>query len=43
MGLGLYIAQQIVREHHGEISYRHDGRNVVFTVRLPLLAGPAGT
>jgi light-regulated signal transduction histidine kinase (bacteriophytochrome) len=43
MGLGLYIAQQIVREHHGEISYRHVGRNVVFTVRLPLLAGPAGT
>jgi signal transduction histidine kinase len=43
MGLGLYIAQQIVREHHGEIGYRHDGANVVFTVRLPLLAGPAGT
>lgn len=37
MGLGLYIAQQIVREHHGEISYRHDGNEVVFSVRLPLL------
>lgn len=36
MGLGLYIAQQIVREHHGEISYRHDGNEVVFSVRLPL-------
>jgi light-regulated signal transduction histidine kinase (bacteriophytochrome) len=42
MGLGLYIAQQIVREHGGEIAYRHEtggaggsGR-VVFTVRLPL-------
>jgi light-regulated signal transduction histidine kinase (bacteriophytochrome) len=40
MGLGLYIAQQIVREHQGEIAYRHEtgagsGR-VVFTVRLPL-------
>jgi light-regulated signal transduction histidine kinase (bacteriophytochrome) len=40
MGLGLYIAQQIVREHKGEIAYRHEagagaGR-VVFTVRLPL-------
>jgi light-regulated signal transduction histidine kinase (bacteriophytochrome) len=37
MGLGLYIAQQIVREHHGEIGYRHDGNEVVFSVRLPLL------
>ena len=40
MGLGLYIAQQIVREHQGEIDYRHvDGAGsgrVVFTVRLPL-------
>ncbi len=40
MGLGLYIAQQIVREHQGEIDYRHvDGPGsgrVVFTVRLPL-------
>lgn len=37
MGLGLYIAQQIVREHHGDIAYRHDGNEVVFSVRLPLL------
>ena len=37
MGLGLYIAQQIVREHHGEIAYRHDGSEVIFAVRLPLL------
>jgi light-regulated signal transduction histidine kinase (bacteriophytochrome) len=41
MGLGLYIAQQIVREHEGEIDYRHDagataGGRVLFTVRLPL-------
>ena len=40
MGLGLYIAQQIVREHGGEIAYRHEagaaGGQVVFTVRLPL-------
>jgi signal transduction histidine kinase len=40
MGLGLYIAQQIVHEHQGEIAYRHEagegsGR-VVFTVTLPL-------
>ncbi|WP_313170911.1 ATP-binding protein [Massilia oculi] len=37
MGLGLYIAQQIVREHHGEIAYRYEDGRVVFTLRLPLL------
>ena len=40
MGLGLYIAQQIVREHDGELAYRHedgDGSGqVIFAVRLPL-------
>jgi light-regulated signal transduction histidine kinase (bacteriophytochrome) len=36
MGLGLYIAQQIVREHEGEIDYRHEDGQVVFAVRLPL-------
>jgi light-regulated signal transduction histidine kinase (bacteriophytochrome) len=44
MGLGLYIARQIVREHRGEVSYHHEaGRGsgaadglVVFTVCLPL-------
>jgi light-regulated signal transduction histidine kinase (bacteriophytochrome) len=44
MGLGLYIAQQIVREHQGDIAYAHapapdaSGR-VMFTVRLPLAQG----
>ncbi|RZA29024.1 MAG: GAF domain-containing protein, partial [Lysobacteraceae bacterium] len=42
MGLGLYIAQQIVREHQGEIAYRHDGNEVIFSVRLPLLDHAAG-
>lgn len=36
MGLGLYIAAQIVREHQGEIAYRHENGQVIFTVRLPL-------
>ncbi|WP_413671882.1 ATP-binding protein [Massilia cellulosiltytica] len=36
MGLGLYIAQQIVREHEGEIDYRHENGKVIFAVRLPL-------
>lgn len=36
MGLGLYIVASIVREHQGEIAYRHEGGQVVFRVRLPL-------
>jgi signal transduction histidine kinase len=36
MGLGLYIALQIVREHKGELTYRHEDGKVVFSVRLPL-------
>lgn len=38
MGLGLYIALQIVREHRGELVYRHEDDKVIFSVRLPLLA-----
>jgi chemotaxis family two-component system sensor kinase Cph1 len=36
MGLGLYIAQQIVREHQGEIVYHYENGRVIFTVKLPL-------
>ncbi|MDQ2820554.1 MAG: GAF domain-containing protein [Pseudomonadota bacterium] len=41
MGLGLYIALQIVREHRGELQYRYEDGKVIFSVRLPL-AGDAG-
>jgi two-component system, chemotaxis family, sensor kinase Cph1 len=36
MGLGLYIASQIVQEHGGEINYHYANEQVVFTVTLPL-------
>jgi signal transduction histidine kinase len=37
LGLGLYIASQIVKLHHGEISVQSDaGAGALFEVRLPL-------
>lgn len=36
MGLGLYIAHQIVHGHGGVLAYRYDNPQVVFTVALPL-------
>ena len=35
LGLGLHIAQQVVREHGGQISYDYVRPHVVFTVELP--------
>lgn len=36
LGLGLYIARQIVRAHHGDISLRSEPeRGALFSVRLP--------
>jgi len=35
LGLGLYIADQITREHHGSLTYRYEAPEVVFEVRLP--------
>lgn len=36
LGLGLYIAHQIVQGHGGRIGYAHAAPHVVFTVHLPL-------
>lgn len=38
LGLGLYIADQITREHRGSLTYRYEAPEVVFEVRLPLTA-----
>jgi signal transduction histidine kinase len=35
LGLSLYIAQQVVRAHGGEISYAYAEPYVMFTVTLP--------
>ncbi|MGP3505756.1 GAF domain-containing protein [Paracidovorax citrulli] len=35
MGLGLYIAHEIVRGHGGDIAYTYDDGHVVFSVRIP--------
>lgn len=35
LGLGLYIAREIVRAHGGQIEARSDSRETVFVVRLP--------
>lgn len=35
LGLGLYIADQITREHRGSLSYRYEAPEVVFEMRLP--------
>lgn len=35
IGLGLYIAQQIMLEHGGGVTYRYEAPRVVFRVRFP--------
>jgi hypothetical protein len=35
LGLGLYIAREVVKAHGGDIEARSDGAETVFTVRLP--------
>lgn len=41
-GLGLYVAQQIVREHHGEVKAESDGpsQGSTFSMRLPVEGSP---
>jgi len=41
IGLGLYIAHEIALGHGGALQYRYDAPDVVFTLELPLHAGPA--
>jgi chemotaxis family two-component system sensor kinase Cph1 len=38
MGLGLYIAERIVTEHGGTLTYSHVDGRVIFTVAIPLAA-----
>ncbi len=35
LGLGLYIANEVVTAHRGSIGYSFENPHVVFTVRLP--------
>ena len=39
LGLGLYIASEILRAHHGEISVESFRNTITFVVRLPLESG----
>jgi len=41
LGLGLYIASEIIKGHQGTIRYSHDGTRVTFTVHIPDQAKPA--
>jgi len=41
-GLGLALAQQVAREHHGTLTYRSRPGHTVFTLLLPQPAGDAG-
>lgn len=39
LGLGLYIASEIVKGHGGKLEYSHDGVHVIFTVIMPQHSG----
>jgi len=40
LGLGLFIAREIVKAHGGEIRAQSDNKETVFSVRLPRHEGP---
>ena len=42
-GLGLYVARQIVHEHHGEVSVTSDGKDKgsSFFMRIPIEGSPS--
>ena len=42
MGLGLYIAKEIVGAHAGTLQYEYQAPHVVFTVRLPIAKDEPG-
>ena len=41
LGLGLYIASEAIKGHHGSIGYRQEGGKAVFSISVPLTQSKA--